>query len=375
MPKDYYKILGVAENATDAELKKAYRALAKKYHPDHNQGDKSAEERFKEISEAYDVLSDKQKRAQYDQMRKYGAGGFSGFRPGGQAGGAQGFNMPGGMNFSFEDLGGFGSLGDIFSSLFGDRVNFGSHRTRRRPSGPRKGNDLSIKLDISFAEMANGVTKTVRLRRDANCERCSGTGAEPGVGKTVCPQCGGTGMISQTQGAFSVSRPCPRCLGRGEIVSKPCSACGGTGRQKVSQKIKIKIPTGIEDGASLRLRNLGQPGVNGGPNGDLIVKVHVKPDRFFKRVGNDIICSVPLALKQAVNGTKIKVRTVNGHAQLKIPPLTTDGMKFKLKGLGIGKDGTKGNQYVVVKIKLPDNPTPEEKELIDKLQSTEKVHS
>jgi molecular chaperone DnaJ len=224
MPNDYYKILGVAENSSDVELKKAYRALAKKHHPDRNQGDKAAEAKFKEISEAYDVLSDKQKRAQYDQMRKYGAGGFGGFRPGAQAGGFQGFNMPGGMNFSFEDLGGFGSVGDIFSSLFGDRVNFGQRQTRRRRSGPRKGNDLSIRLDIDFAQMADGVTKTVRLKREANCERCSGSGAEPGVGKTVCPQCGGTGMISQAQGAFSVSRPCPRCLGRGEIVSQQHAA-------------------------------------------------------------------------------------------------------------------------------------------------------
>ncbi len=375
MPNDYYKILGVAENASDAELKKVYRTLAKKYHPDRNQGDKSAEAKFKEISEAYDVLSDKQKRAQYDQMRKYGAGGFGGFRPGAQTGGFQGFNMPGGMNFSFEDLGGFGSIGDIFSSLFGDRVNFGQRQTRRRQSGPRKGNDLSIKLDIDFAEMADGVTKTVRLKRDTNCERCSGSGAEPGVGKTVCPQCGGTGMISQVQGAFSVTRPCPRCLGRGEIVSQPCTACGGTGRQKVSQKVRIKIPAGIEVGSSLRLRNLGQPGSHGGPNGDLIVTVHVKPDRFFERAGNDIVCNIPLTLKQAVDGTKIKVRTVSGHAQLTIPPLTKNGMKFKLRGLGIGKDGSKGNQYVVVEVRLPDNPTPEERKLIDRLQSTENVHS
>ncbi len=378
MPKDYYKTLGVAENASDDELKKVYRRLAKKYHPDANAGDKAAEERFKEISEAYSVLSDRQKRSQYDQMRKFGAPGFGGgFRPGGFPGGFGGFesSQGNGVRFSFEDLGGFGSLGDIFSSLFGDQVDFGRRRRRRPSTGPRKGSSLAAKLEITFEEMVKGTSKTIKLKRKANCDKCSGTGVEPGVGKTVCPQCQGRGMVAQSVGSFSVSRPCPRCLGRGEIVSKPCAACGGNGRQQVSQKVSIKIPAGIEHDAKLRLKNLGQPGVNGGPSGDLIVTIYVQPDRFFQRVGNDIVCKVPISLKQAVDGAKIKVRTLSGSVVLNLPPLTTDNTKFKLNGLGIAGNGTKGNQYVTVRVEVPENPSDEEKELLNKLMSEENVNA
>jgi len=374
MPKDYYNVLGVAENASDDELKKVYRKLAKKYHPDANPDDKAAEEKFKEVSEAYDVLSNREKRAQYDQMRKYGASGFGGgFRPGGFPGGFGGFEsrQGDGIRFSFEDLSGFGSIGDIFSSLFGDQVDFGRRARRTRPTGPRKGNNLAATLEIMFPEMVTGVSKTIKLKREANCDKCGGTGSEPGVGKTVCPQCQGRGMVSQSVGAFSVSRPCPRCLGRGEIVSKPCKVCEGTGRQHVSQKVTVKIPAGVEHGAKLKLKNLGQPGTGGGPDGDLIVTVRVRPDRFFVRLGNDIVCTVPISLKQAADGTKIKVRTVRGHAFLKVPPMTADGTKFNLKGLGISRNGTKGNQYVTVRVKVPESPTDEEKELLGKLRREE----
>jgi molecular chaperone DnaJ len=376
MPKDYYKILGVAENASDDELKKVYRKLAKKYHPDANAGDKAAEEKFKEVSEAYSVLSDRQKRSQYDQMRKFGASGFGGgFRPGGFPGGFGGFesSQGNGVRFSFEDLGGFGSLGDIFSSLFGDQVDFGKRSRSRSSIGPRKGSSLAAKIEITFGEMVKGTSKTIKLKREANCDKCGGTGVEPGVGKTVCPQCQGRGMVAQSVGAFSVSRPCPRCLGKGEIVSKPCTACGGKGRQQVSQKVSIKIPAGVENGAKLRLKNLGQPGANGGPNGDLIVTVSVQPDRFFRRIGNDVVCKVAISLKQAVDGTKIKVQTLSGTVSLNVPPLTADNTKFKLNGLGIVGKGTKGNQYVTVSVDVPENPSDEEKELLSKLTSKENV--
>jgi molecular chaperone DnaJ len=377
MPKDYYSVLGVTESASDDELKKAYRRLAKKYHPDANPGDVAAEEKFKEVSEAYDVLSDRQKRAQYDQMRRFGSTGFGGgFRPGGFPGGFGGFDFSreGGIRFSFEDLGGLGSVGDIFSSLFGDQVDFG--RRRRRPAaGPRRGRDLAAAIEITFAEMAVGVSKTIRLNREANCERCGGTGAEPGVGKTVCPQCNGRGMVAQAVGGFSVSRPCPRCLGKGEIVSKPCSACEGSGHKKLSQKVSVKIRAGVENGAKLRLRNLGQSGTRGAPSGDLIVTVRVKPDRFFTRAGNDIVCSVPINLEQAVNGTKVKVRTLTGHAVLRIPPLSTDGTKFNLRGQGISANGTRGNQYVTIRLVVPDSPSDEEKEMLKKLGQKEDIET
>lgn len=378
MPKDHYKTLGVAENASDDELKKVYRRLAKKYHPDANAGDKAAEERFKEISEAYSVLSDRQKRSQYDQMRKFGASGFGGgFRPGGFPGGFGGFesSQGNGVRFSFEDLGGLGSLGDIFSSLFGDQVDFGRRKRSRPSTGPRKGSSLAAKLEITFGEMVKGTSKTIKLNHETNCDKCSGTGVEPGAGKTVCPQCSGRGTVAQTVGAFSVSRPCPRCLGRGEIVSKPCAACGGKGRQQVSQKVSIKIPAGIDDDAKLRLKNLGQPGVNGGTNGDLIVTIYVQPDRFFQRVGNDVICKVPISLKQAVDGAKIKVRTLSGSVVLNVPPLTADNTKFKLNGLGIAGKGKGGNQYVTIRLEVPENPSDEDKELLNKLMNEKNVNA
>ncbi|MFH1891372.1 MAG: molecular chaperone DnaJ [Candidatus Zixiibacteriota bacterium] len=374
MPKDYYEILGVAENVSDDELKKTYRKLAKKYHPDVNQGNKEAEEKFKGISEAYDVLSDPKKREQYDQMRRFGAGGFGGggFRPGGFPGGFGQFSQGrGGFNFNSEDLGGLGSMGDIFSALFGDRMSFGRKQRSRQQAGPRKGNDLALTLNISFAEMVEGVTKTVKLKHEVNCDTCGGTGADPSKGKTVCPQCGGTGMVSQSQGAFSVTRPCPTCLGRGEYISTPCSACGGSGRKPAAQTVKIKIPAGIESGSKLRLKKLGQPGPSGGPSGDLIVTVRVKADSFFKRVGNDIVCEVPVKLEHAVKGTKIKVRTLRGRAAVKVPPMTVDGTKFNLKGMGVSSNGRTGNQYVVVKIRIPEKPTAEEQEMIDKLKTVE----
>jgi molecular chaperone DnaJ len=311
-------------------------------------------------------------------MRKFGNSGFGGgFRPGGFPGGFGGFesSQGNGVRFSFEDIGGLGSLGDIFSSLFGDQVDFGRRRRSRPSTGPRKGSSLAAKLEITFGQMVKGTSKTIKLKRETNCDKCGGTGMEPGVGKTVCPQCQGRGMVAQSVGAFSVSRPCPRCLGRGEIVSEPCAECGGKGRQQVSQNISIKIPAGIEHGAKLRLMNLGQPGVNGGPNGDFIVTIHVQPDKFFQRVGNDVVCKVPISLEQAVDGAKFKVQTLSGSVVLNIPPLTADNTKFKLNGLGIVGKSKRGNQYVTVRVEIPDDPSDEEKELLNKLMSEKNVNA
>ncbi len=366
--KDYYQILGVSENASGDEIKKAYRKLAKKYHPDANKGSKEAEQKFKEVSEAYHVLSDEKKRAQYDQMRKYGGipfgqGAYT------RQGAPGGF---GGGNFNPEDFG-FGSLGDIFSSLFGE-MGMRTHARKYRTQAPAKGSNLALTLTIDFEEAALGTKKTIRLKRDETCSKCHGSGAEPGTEETVCPQCNGSGMVTMSQGMFSISRPCPTCFGTGKIIGKACSVCGGSGKVKNTKTVAVKIPAGIANGEKIRLRGMGNAGGNGAGYGDLIITIRVKPDPFFSRKGNDIYCTIPLTLKQAVDGIKIKVRTLGGKAMLKIPPLTHDGTTFKLKGQGIKRKRGAGDQYVKVKVKYPENQTDEEKELIARLEG-EKVES
>jgi molecular chaperone DnaJ len=373
MAKDYYNILGVAENASADELKKVYRKLAKQFHPDANSGNKAAEEKFKDVSEAYSVLSDPQKRSQYDQMRKYGASGFGqgGFRPGG----FEDFGRFDGSQrgFSFDDLSGFGSVGDIFSALFGDRVPRDGRRREGRGAESNRGAELALTLDITFAEMASGTSKKIKLNREARCDHCNGSGAEPGQTTQSCSRCAGTGVVSQSLGSFAVSRTCPQCLGSGEVNVRPCKSCNGTGKVKASQTVTVKIPAGIESGAKLRLRGLGQAGGPTAKDGDLIVTVRVQPDRFFTRSGSDVICTVPISLSQAIEGTRIKIRSISGHTVLKVPSMTQDGTKFKLKGLGIGSDDRKGNQYVIITMKLPANPTPEERELMDRLHAGQRA--
>jgi len=280
--KDYYRILGVSENATQDEIKKAYRRLAKKYHPDANPGDAKAAEKFKEINEAHEVLSDPKKRKQYDDLRHFAKAGMGGgtFRSTfdlddllRQFAGARGTRT---RTFTFEDLGGLGDLGDIFASIF-DRGG----RFRQQRYGPQRGEDLYTEIEIPFDTAAKGGTTVITVTKDEVCDRCAGSGARPGSKVERCPQCGGTGMISVTQGAFAVSRPCPRCYGRGEIVTEPCPKCGGTGQVTAQKRISVKIPPGIEDGAKIRLRGQGQPGTSGGPPGDLILKVRISPHRFF----------------------------------------------------------------------------------------------
>jgi len=365
--KDYYKVLDVPESASEAVIKKAYRRLAKKYHPDVNKGNPEAEARFKDVSEAYGVLSDKNKRDQYDQMRKYGGNPFGGGSPFGGGGfGGQGF--PGGFGkggINLNDLG-IGSLGDIFSSLFGE-AGMRTHQRKHQRSRPTRGADLRITLPISFVEAISGTEKKIKINRQEKCASCKGTGAEPGSGKTTCPECHGSGMVSMSQGMFAISRPCPRCLGSGWIIGKPCSSCNAQGIVTAQKTIKVKIPEGILDGKKIRLKNMGNAGPNGMPDGDLIVTIKVKADKFLHRQGQDIFCTLPLSLRQAVAGLTVKVRTLDSQAQLKIPPLTRDGVLFKLKKQGIKVGRKRGDQYVRIKVKYPDNPTDDEKELIDKL--------
>ncbi len=384
MAKDYYDILGVSENASKDEIKKAFRKLAKKYHPDRNKGDKNAESKFKEISEAHEVLGNEQKRRQYDQMRKYGA--FAGAGQGGPGGGPGGFGGfdfgqagaggPGG-SFRFEDVGGFGSFADIFSSIFGGEDIFSRGRTRGRgpgaasQPGPKRGANLNLSLNVKFEEAARGTTKTIRLNRPTRCDVCSGTGTEPGAGQQTCPECGGRGSVTFAQGNFSVARPCPRCLGRGVVPGKPCHNCGGSGRIKGSKEtIKVKIPAGIEDGGKVRLKGMGYPGERGGQYGDLIITVNTGKHQQFERKGSDIHTKVEITYPQAVLGAKVPVKTLTKDIKLTIPPGTRPGTRLRLKGLGISVNGTNGDQYVEVQIKVPENVTDHQKKLLEELAET-----
>lgn len=368
--KDFYKILGLSENASDDEIKKAYRKLAKKYHPDVNKGDKHAEARFKEVSEAHDTLADKNKRAQYDQVRKYGAGfgGYGGRPPGG------------GQEFRFDDLssifgqsGGFGSFADIFSSIFGDNIQgFGGARGFGQSSGPRRGNDIYTDVTIPLATAARGGKVKLRFNATSSCSVCNGSGIRPGSNQTVCPDCNGRGTITFTQGNFAVSRPCPRCLGRGVISGDRCNKCNGSGSTTGRKTISVNVPAGTKNGDRIRLKGLGNPGKNGGAAGDIYLGIGVKGDHFFWREGLNIFCKVKLGLDQAVKGTKIRVRTITGgKAELKIPAGTKAGSKFRLKGLGLADKKRKGDQIVVIDIRQPEKMSDEEKKLYQEM--TEKV--
>jgi molecular chaperone DnaJ len=356
--KDYYQVLGVSEKAGADEIKKAYRKLAKQYHPDANQNDPRAAERFKEVGEAYAVLSNEDKRKQYDQMRRMGP--FTGF--GGAAQGQGGFGGQagqGGVRFTMDDLGDMGGLGDLFSSIF----DFG--RKRRQPTGPERGHDVEYTVEIPFEMAARGGTVSVAVPVTEECAVCSGSGAEPGTRMAVCSECGGSGTVSFGQGGFAVNRPCPACYGRGQIPTKPCRACAGSGQVRQERKIRLKVPAGVDTGSKLRLSGQGERGRDGGGAGDLLVTFRVKPHRFFRRKGLDVLCTVPVNIAQAALGSKIRVRTVDGKkVSLKIPAGTQSGTKFRVPDQGIEKGGRKGDQYVQVKITVPDRLDPDEERLM-----------
>lgn len=356
--RDYYSVLGVSENASADEIKKVYRNLAKKYHPDANPGDKAAEERFKEISEAYDVLSDPQKRKQYDQMRKYG---FAGGRPGGGFT-AQGFDFDlsdlfggpfraGGQKrhragADFDDFFSFGGLGDLFSQFFDHEYDFGQRNYRAR-----RGSDIHATLEVPFETAALGGSASFKVNKEETCTSCQGTGASAGSPPQTCPQCHGSGMLSKSQGAFSVTRPCPRCLGKGKIITNPCPDCGGSGRVKKTRRYSIKIAPGTVDGYTLKLSGQGNPGDNGQPAGDLILTLKVGKHKFFEKRGLDIYCEVPINKKLAKKGTKVRVKTIHGDTvELKIPANINGGKTFRLKGMGIRGKDVVGDQYVKIKV-------------------------
>ncbi|MCX6338938.1 MAG: molecular chaperone DnaJ [Candidatus Aureabacteria bacterium] len=353
--KDLYDILGVKKGAGAEEIKRAYRALAKKYHPDTNPGNKVAEEKFKEISQAHDVLSDPPKRKQYDQMKdaaysfNFGPGGFDGFQ------------KAGGKGFEFGDYGGFGDIGDIFGSFF----DKGSH-SRRERYGPRRGEDLTCEIEIPFEEAIKGGKKTVTIPREESCPSCGGTGAKAGSRVQECPECRGTGTVSIAKGGFAVSRPCPRCYGRGHIIQQPCPACDGNGTVTHQKRISVRIPPGVDNGSKIRIAGQGEPGVSGGPPGDLILIVRLGSHHFFERKGQNIYCEIPINFAQAVLGSAMRVRTMKGAAVVKIPPGVQTGTSLRLKGRGVeGAGGQRGDMFVKLKVATPRNLTPRQREALE----------
>src|SRR3954447_4608807 len=360
--KDYYKVLGVPETATDKDIRRAYRKLAKEHHPDSNPGH---EETFKEISAAYDVLSDDEKRKAYDEVRRLGpmAGGFG---PGG--GGGFGAGAPGGgFTFSTEDLGDMGGLGDLFGNLFGGGGGMGGRR-RGQTVGPRRGDDLETELHLSFLDAVNGVTTTVNLTSEMACHTCHGSGAAPGTMPVVCPTCGGRGAVEDNQGPFSFSRACPQCNGRGTIVESPCSTCKGSGVERRARQVKVRIPAGVDDGQRIRLKGRGGAGRNGGPPGDLYVVVHVSAHQLFKRKGKDLLLTVPVTFPEAALGAEIKVPTLDaGAVTLKIPAGTKSGRTFRVKGRGVPVSKGAGDLLVTTEVAVPAKLSAEQRDAVEAL--------
>jgi molecular chaperone DnaJ len=356
--KDFYQVLGVSDSASQDEIKKAYRKLAKQYHPDANPNNAGAAERFKEISEAHSTLSDSEKRKQYDQMRRYGAFDGAPRRPAGAgAGRGDGGMGPGDFDARGYDFGDLGGLGDIFSSIFG----------RGRRDEPEGGDTLEAVVEVPFRVAMLGGKIPVTLPVTETCPTCKGSGGAPGATMSTCPECNGRGTISFGQGSFAVSRPCPQCRGRGKIPSEKCPTCRGAGEVRTERRIVITVPPGTETGSRILLRGQGQAGRPGGPAGDLIITFQVQPDRFFRREGLDIVADVPINLAQAVLGSRIRVRTLDGKkVLLRIPPGTQPGRKFRIKGQGIEKNGRRGDQLVGVQVSVPDKLTPEQQELMKK---------
>ena len=352
--KDFYAVLGLGEGVSADEIKKAYRKLAQEHHPDTNTGDTNAEEKFKEISEAYATLSDVEQRKEYDQVRRLAASGFQGF-------GGTGPGGFGGQQVRVEDLsdllGGLGGLGDLFG--------FGATRTS---SGPAKGQDLGADLTIGFEDAVQGVTTAVTIRGAAVCSRCGGSGAEPSTDVTTCPTCGGRGVIAQNQGFFSFSETCPQCSGSGRLVDTPCSNCRGSGSETRTREVKVRIPAGIQDGNTLRLRGKGGPGRNSGPPGDLLLQVRVAPSPTFGRKGNNLILNVPITYPEAVMGAKIDVPTLNGAVRLKVPAGTQSGKTFRVRGKGVVPErGKPGDLLVTVQVAVPQKISKEEKRILEEL--------
>lgn len=355
--RDYYEVLGVSKGASDDELKKAYRKLAKKYHPDLNPNDKVAEKNFKEVNEAYEVLSDKEKRARYDQFGHAGVDPNFGAGGGGFGGGMGGFD--------------FGDIGDIFESFFGGGMG-GARRSN--PNAPRRGEDLHTSVVISFFEACKGCKKQIRVNKTVTCSDCGGSGSAKGSTPQTCPDCGGSGYVKVQQrtafGVMSSTRPCAKCHGKGKIITSPCSSCNGTGVTTKISNLDVDIPAGIDDGQTLSLRGQGNAGKNGGPSGDLHVTVTVRPDPIFTRDGYDIWCTLPITYSQAVLGDEAVVPTIDGKVKYNIPEGTQPGTRFRLRGKGVQhlNGRGRGDQYVEITLEVPKNLTKEQKNALNNFE-------
>ena len=357
--RDYYEVLGVEKSASEGEIKKAYRKLAMKYHPDQNPGDKAAEEKFKEINEAYEVLSDADKKARYDQF------GFAGVDPNFGAGG-------GAYGSGFSGFDGF-DLGSIFGDFFGGGAA-GSGGQRR--SGPTRGQNLGVELEITFEEAAFGCEKEITFGRIEPCSTCGGSGCKAGTQPETCSRCGGRGTIRTQQNFMGMTMqsesPCPTCGGKGKLIKEPCTTCKGKGKVRRNKTMKVQVPAGIDDGQSFRLRGEGNCGSNGGPCGDVLVTVTVKPHAIFERDGANVLCEMPITFTQAALGAEIEVPTLDGKVRYTIPEGTQTGTVFRLRGKGIPmlNSKTRGDQLVTVVVETPTKLTREQKELLKKLDAT-----
>ncbi len=351
--RDYYQVLGVEKNASQSELKKAYRRLAMKYHPDRNPDSKQAEEQFKEVKEAYEILTDSQKRAAYDQF------GHAGVDPSMGAGAAGG------------GFGGFGDIGDIFDTVFGGGARGGADRVYR-------GSDLRYDLKLSLEEVVSGTEVKIRIPTQASCKTCNGSGAKPGTNPQICSTCQGQGQVRVSQGFFSVQQTCPNCRGTGKIIPNPCNTCHGTGVVQEHKTLSVKVPAGVDNGDRIRLSGEGEAGVNGGPPGDLYVQINVRPHSIFVREDNHLFCEVPISMVTAALGGELEAPTLNGRVSLKIPPETQTGKLFRIRGKGVKpvRGGTTGDLHCRVIVETPINLTSEQKELLKQFEKTmsEKKH-
>jgi molecular chaperone DnaJ len=358
--KDYYRVLGVSDDASQKDIKSAYRKLSRQYHPDANPDDAAAEERFKEVSAAYDVVGDPEKRKEYDEVRKLGAmGGMFG-----DAGGP-GAGSPGAGGFRFEDV---GDLGDVLGGLFGRGRRRGAPGGPGRGTGPHRGQDLEAELHLDFEDAVHGLTTTIHLTSDAACSTCHGSGSRPGTTPTTCPQCQGRGVIDDNQGFFSFSQPCPNCAGQGYLIEDPCPTCHGTGVERRPREVKVRLPAGVADGQRIRLKGRGGPGRNGGPPGDLYVTARVGPHPVFARRGDDLTLNLPVTYPEAALGADVRVPTLDGGSvKLRIPAGTRSGRTLRVKGKGVAGPKKTGDLLVTVEVAVPQNMTDDERKAVEAL--------
>ena len=366
--KNFYEVLGVAENASDKEITKAYRKLARDLHPDQNPGDTAAEERFKEVSAAYDVLGDADKRKEYDQVRAMGPmGGFAG------AGGAGG---PGGFSFNVGDVGGMGGLGDLLGNMFGRGGRGGAGSAAG--VGPRRGADIEAQLTVDFADAIHGIETSLFLTTDAQCSTCNGSGARAGTSPKVCGNCGGRGVVDDNQGFFAMSSPCAACQGNGVTIEYPCDTCRGTGIEKRPREVKTRIPAGVKDGQTIKLKGRGAPGRNGGPSGDLLVELKVMPHDRFGRSGDNLTVAVPVTFTEAALGADIDVPTLDGApVTLRIKPGTQSGSRHRVRGKGIVRATKQGEMHgdliVTVNVMVPTELDDDQRAAIEALAAATTV--